>query len=203
MGEVGGTSENEQPSSGALNRRNMLKAAVAAGAGVAAWTAPDIKTLGFKPALAQGGSPVVILSAEPDLNSNSGQHDCFPEGAAFCCDQSWGPSGGGSDQFVFDSPVPGCDQVVVTQDTSFSNGGACDTSTINPDMGQARLYISSTTGTCNCTILEAVVLRSSQRIEQFTVNNGPADCGGIDISISDCGVIDSDYRLAVRIECTV
>lgn len=72
MGEFGGKRETEQPSAGALNRRNMLKAAVAAGAGAAAWTAPDIKTLGFKPALAAAASgPIVTeFSDAQSLNAN-------------------------------------------------------------------------------------------------------------------------------------
>lgn len=198
MGEVGGTSENEQPSSGALNRRNMLKAAVAAGAGAAAWSAPDIKTLGFKPALAQTGTDVVILSPESDdKQSNLGQHDCFPETVPPCCDQSWGDAGMSVDTFTFDDPVPGCTQFVVGIASS-----ECAQTTTNPDMAQAQLYVVSTTGTCNCTILEGVVLTSSGRVEQFTLNNGPV-CSGVDISVLDCSAIDPDYRLAVRISCIV
>ena len=36
-----------------ISRRRMLQAAAAGGVGVAAWTAPNVKTLGFKPAYAQ------------------------------------------------------------------------------------------------------------------------------------------------------
>lgn len=42
----------DQGSRDGLSRRRMLQAAVAGGVGAAAWTAPQIKTLGFKPAYA-------------------------------------------------------------------------------------------------------------------------------------------------------
>lgn len=54
MGEDGGsTGSGEGADSATLNRRRLLQGAAAAGVGAAAWSAPNITTLGFTPAYAQ------------------------------------------------------------------------------------------------------------------------------------------------------
>lgn len=54
MGDNGGTEElGEGADAPALARRRLLQGAAAAGVGAAAWSAPNIKTLGFTPAYAQ------------------------------------------------------------------------------------------------------------------------------------------------------
>lgn len=49
MGEIGGTSEED---GSGVNRRRLLKGAVATGVGVAAWSAPSITSLGGSPVYA-------------------------------------------------------------------------------------------------------------------------------------------------------
>ena len=51
-----------------LDRRTMLKAAVAAGAIAGTWIAPRIESLGFAPA---GAATVCPLTSEADLSSNN------------------------------------------------------------------------------------------------------------------------------------
>src|SRR5687768_16559269 len=59
-----------------IDRRMMLKAAVATGTIAATWVAPRIQTLGFAPAAALG-TPCVFLSPENQhKNQQSGQSDC-------------------------------------------------------------------------------------------------------------------------------
>ena len=50
---LGGQEKTLQEPGKGIDRRTMLKAAAAAGAGAAAWSAPNITTLGFAPAYAQ------------------------------------------------------------------------------------------------------------------------------------------------------
>lgn len=65
MGETGGTSEED---GSGVNRRRLLKGAVATGVGVAAWSAPSITSL--------GGSPVYAgICTQPILNYEIGSRN--------------------------------------------------------------------------------------------------------------------------------
>ena len=58
----------DQGDSSGLSRRRLLQATVAGGVGAAAWSAPNIKTLGFKPAYAQicsTASDVMTFTSTP------------------------------------------------------------------------------------------------------------------------------------------
>ena len=59
----------DEAESSRLSRRNMLKVAAAGAAGTAAWTAPNIRTLGFKPAYAQtcsmGATTPIVVETLP------------------------------------------------------------------------------------------------------------------------------------------
>ncbi len=199
---------------GGVDRRAMLKAAAAVGVAGATWTAPRIETLGFAPAAA-AGTPCTILSPErQDFNSNStvpANVYCATVGTFPCCTgeeppesgvTNFGNQGQGQfDEWVFDDPHPGCESVTVRMVPL-----DCAANT-DPSLARMAAVISDTEGTCNCTVLEGVLIQSSGRVQRRTMNNGPSTCleDGVDISLSctDPILLDigNDARLAVRISC--
>lgn len=103
-----------------VDRRTMLKAAVAAGTIAGTWVAPRIQTFGFAPA----GAATVCEFENPgtdDLNLNESDNTYVSSTRVRCTDNmsaSFGNSGGQPDRIVFEGPgndpfLPGCDQVVV------------------------------------------------------------------------------------------
>src|SRR5256885_14991056 len=96
-----------------LDRRTMLKAAVATGTIAATWVAPRIETFGFAPAAAAGTPCIILSSASDDENSNSGKNDCKvgPNYPPPCCGVNFGNNGGAPDRFTFNNPVTGCTQI--------------------------------------------------------------------------------------------
>lgn len=204
-----------------LDRRTMLKAAVAAGTVAGTWVAPRIESLGFAPAGA--ATPCIRLSPEADdKNSNDADAYCEPN-ATPCCGQSFGSNGTSAERFTFSNPGPtGCTEIVVrtiSLDCNTTEGGGAPPRPTNPDVGQFALIIESftetTPGACaNCQILDAVLIDSQQRTVLASYNNGAFSCpsipganpigDGIDASI-DCDdpLLMSDARLAVRLTCTV
>jgi hypothetical protein len=193
--------EHEDQAAGrarALNRRTILKAAVAGGTMSAVWVAPSVRTLSFNHAAA--ATPCDILSAEAqDQNSNSGNPYCPANPVNTCCGQSFGNSGQ-AEFYTFSNPVAGCTQItvrVISNDCTQPN---------NPDFGNQALIISgvseSVAGACGqCSIKEAVLVTSSGRQEVASYNNGSV-CGGIDASMP-CTATVSSSRMAVRITCVV
>ncbi len=188
-----------------VDRRTMLKAAVAAGTIAGTWVAPRIETFGFAPAGA--ATPCVILSpVADDKQSQSGQSDCPI--VEPCCGQSFGPAGQ-IDRFTFTDPAPNCEEIVVR--TVALN---CDPSLRNPDVGQFGVIIESTSGEgCGvCQIKDAVIIESSMRtVLGEPLNNGPISCPGagtpgtgVDASIAcdDPRLVPSS-RLAVRLTCEI
>ncbi len=216
-----------------VDRRTMLKAAVAAGTIAGTWIAPRIESLGFAPAGA--ATPCVVLSVRGDDKNSSGQSFCptNPNNTPPrpCCGRAFGNSGQ-KDTFTFSNPGGvGCATIVVrtislTCDTTTSPPPS-DQNNENPDEGQFAVIIESTSGeaACNqCQIFDAVIIDSSGR-KPMTVaqlggaspfrNNGPIDCGGpgvvgtgVDASVFHpvtgmCTTIDNDARLAVRLTCNI
>jgi len=194
-----------------VDRRTMLKAAVATGTIAATWVAPRIQTLGFAPAAA-AGTPCIILSpASEDENSNSGKNDC-KVGSSYpppCCGVNFGNNGGSPDRWTFNNPVTGCTQIVVR-----SIGLDCNAALVDPDAGQFAVIIESfsetTSGACaKCKIMDAVLVDSSNRAIQLPpLDNGPVQCGppgligsGVNASVSPCSRVLSSSRLAVRLSC--
>lgn len=196
-----------------VDRRTMLKAALAAGTVAGTWVTPRIESFGFTPAGAF--TPCIILSPEADdKNSQSGQSDC-PEPdptpglpVENCCGQAFGSANNQIKRFTFETPVTGCDEIVVR---TISRNCADNR---NPDVGQFALIIESTSGEAacgQCEILEAVLVDSSQRTPLETFNNGDVNCPafgnpgtGIDASMPcDNENLASDARLAVRLICTI
>lgn len=192
--------DSELGGGGGVSRRRALQAVAGAGVGAAVWTAPRIDTLGFAPAGASHfGSQCVILSpASDDKNSQLGQNFCSTPGVT-CCGQSFG-NAGQVETFTFLNPTPTCSKVVVR--TIPLN---CDATEKNPDVGQFAVVISETVGTCDCTVLDAVLVASSGRAIVAEFNNGPKTCGtmtGVDGSIPcDQAGLFASSRLAVRITC--
>lgn len=198
-----------------MDRRTMLKAAVATGAATAVWVAPRIETLGFAPAGALGTPCDILSKASDDKNSNLGTAYCSRVGTFDCCNHSFGNSGGQLDRWTFEGPVPGCNSLVVALvplDCEPARGGT-PPNPQDPSLARMGLVILSKDGTCPCTIKEGVLLQSSGRVERKTMNNGPMTCdytgavagSGVDISLR-CNdpvllAVGSDARLAVRITC--
>ncbi|MEW6471650.1 MAG: hypothetical protein AB1679_05225 [Actinomycetota bacterium] len=193
-----------------VDRRTMLKAAVAAGTVAGTWVAPRIESLGFAPAGA--ATPCIILSpASDDKESQSGQSYC-PIVTEPCCGQSFG-NAGQVDRFTFTNPAPNCSQIVVRTIALNCNSGTGNPER-NPDVGQFAVVIESTTGAgCGvCQVLDAVIIESSMRtILNPPLNNGPVSCppagqigDGVDASIAcnDPRLVPSS-RLAVRLTCNV
>lgn len=189
----------------------MLKAAAAVGVAGATWSAPRIETLGFAPAAA-AGTPCTILSpVSDDKNSNAADEDkvyCSSVGTFPCCTEgpsNFGNKGGKFDSWTFENPHPGCTEIVVHMVPLDCNTSSPNTE--DPSLARMAAVIASTEGTCNCTVLEGVLLQSSGRVERKTMNNGPSTClqDGVDISLA-CNdpvllAVGSDARLAVRISC--
>lgn len=97
MSNNGGNIENDGNTDG-VNRRALLKGAVATGAGVAAWSAPNIKTLGFAPAYAQVCSPVSVYDGVKG-NIDAGQ-DRYKDPTPLICGNAF-PGG-------VDMDIAGC-----------------------------------------------------------------------------------------------
>jgi hypothetical protein len=219
--QAGGVAERALSTN--LDRRTMLKAAVAAGTIAGTWVAPRIQSLGFAPAGA--ATPCVTLSdAADDLNSNEADAYCEPDPNA-CCGQSFGDNGT-VERFTFSNPpAAGCTEIVVrtiSLDCNASDAGGQPPQPRNPDVGQFALVIESfeetVPGACNnCFILSAVLVDSQNRtiLKEYGVPNsfscdatampGPDPIGnGLDASLAcDDPLLMSDARLAVKIVCNV
>lgn len=86
------SSDADGVSEAAINRRRLLKGAAAAGVGAAAFAAPNITTLGFAPAYAQGSVIVGTLEQSSKLNANcNSKAPCSGGGAADA--PEWGNGG--------------------------------------------------------------------------------------------------------------
>jgi hypothetical protein len=165
-----------------VDRRTMLKTAVGAGVGAVAWSAPRIDTFGFAPAGASHfGSQCVILSPEGDDKNSNDDDNAYCSPGELCCGQSFGNEGQ-IDTFTFVNPTPTCSELVVRTipldcNTADLTGNVPKPK--NPDVGAFAVVISSTTGTCDCTILDGVLVDSSQRTVLKSLNNGPHTCAGV------------------------
>lgn len=212
----------EKALSTGLDRRTMLKAAVATGTIGATWVAPRIQSLGFLPAGA--ATACVILSpVADDKNSNSGSNYC-PTPGPTCCGQSFGDAGK-IDRFTFPNPAPNCTQIVVRTialncNTAGDPFGLPDNNGSNPernpDVGQFAVVIDHFTetvaGACaQCRILDAVLVASSNRAILQSQNNGPVNClpadmvgDGVNASFA-CNdpLLVPSSRLAVRLTCAI
>lgn len=208
-----GSDEQSVPRRG-VDRRTMLKTAAALGAGAVVWSAPHIETLGFAPAGATGTPCDILSPVSQDKNSNTGTSYCSATVGTFpCCPDghNFGNNGGAWDEWRFVNPTVGCQEVVVRLvplDCATTWPGGNTANPKDPNLAKMGVVISSTTGTCSCTIKEGVLIDSRQgRVEKDQMNNGAMACDatGVDISLAcnDPALLAAgkDARLAVRISC--
>jgi len=188
-----------------LDRRTMLKAAVAAGTIAGTWVAPRIQSLGFAPAAAAGTPCDVLSPTGDDKQSQSGQFQCPSPG--MCCTQSFGSANNTIKRFTFTNPVANCAEIVVrTVSLNCADNR-------NPDIGQFGLIIESTNGSgCSvCTIQNAVIFPQSGHMgTPLAINKGGLSCPslgtpgtGIIASVTNCSDVTSSSRLAVQLHCNV
>jgi hypothetical protein len=198
---LGSSGRGDFPKKAALDRRTMLKAAVAAGTIAGTWVAPRIETLGFAPAAAVG-TPCVILNPEKqDMNQQAGQSDCAT--VPPCCDRSFGNAGNQPDRFEFVNPIPGCSKFVArTIDPVLCNPNLTD-----PDIIQFAIvaepaeHVGTTCGDCRVT--RAVLINPSGRQDVGTLNTGTTTCLGGGVTASAPCTTPESFRLAAEITCTV
>ncbi|MCA1844599.1 MAG: hypothetical protein LC792_15695 [Actinobacteria bacterium] len=193
-----------------LDRRTMLKAAVAAGVVAGTWVAPRIETLGFAPAAAATVCNVTN-DEHDDLNSN-GSNNSYVSTGHVRCGQSFGNSGGGQDTITFAHPTSNCTSITVGTiplDCPPSNGSG---DVVDPDTsGFAVVFVSSSgTGCGNCQILQATIHSSSggHRGPPLPGVGNPFNtpymtlCGtGVRVEPTTCN-LGNDARLAVTLRCT-
>ena len=213
-----------------VDRRTMLKAAVATGVVAGTWVAPRIETFGFAPA----GAATICQIENPstdDLNSNLSNNTYFSSGRVRC-GHSFGPSGGQPDRIVFkgkgNNPfLPNCDQVVVRtrpEDCPPVPVPGND-QVLDPDISGFAVVIDNAAGQtdpdCNCRVTKVTIYSSNRAsiIATFDITTnpglaytcntagggvpaggGPPNGPGIRVNLP-CN-IDSDARLAVTISCT-
>jgi hypothetical protein len=194
-----------------VDRRTMLKAAVAAGAFAGTWVAPRIETFGFAPAAA-ATLCTITNDANDDLNSNESDNTYVSTGRIRCGDsqsQSFGNSGGQPDRIVFDDPNATCDKFVVRTIPEDCNQTVGDF--LDPDLtGFAVVEEPSEhvgTGCDECQITQVVIYNSNRSaiLATFTqVANPFPGCPGTGPGIRVVLPCDtpSNARLAVRITCT-
>lgn len=184
MGETGGTAgDQERATADGPGRRALLKGAVAAGVGAAAWTAPDIKTLGFTPAYAQTCSPgQVEFFVGPCASTNVG--NCSSMGTQYARIQPFQPSD-------FPSLPGGATVELFCGGSSAPNPGCCSLD------GDPNLVFADVPAGTTCQVSSIEVWQGSGSC------SGPSDTvvvGSLDIpSIEKIGGGNISYR--VTIEC--
>jgi hypothetical protein len=198
-----------------IDRRTMLKAAVATGVIGGTWVAPRIETLGFAPAAAATMCPITN-DAKDDLNSNDADTSYVSAGFTGC-GQSFGNSGQQQDtiKITFVNPVVDCDSITVGTIPVDCPPDPNDGDIPDPDISGFAVVIVSSEGTAcgNCTIQQATIHSSTGGN-----NRGPlvpnignpfntpyiTACGtGVLVNPTPpCSNIPSDARLAVTLLCS-
>jgi hypothetical protein len=218
----------ERALSTGLDRRTMLKAAVATGTIAATWVAPRVETLGFTPAAAAGTPCPVTDNGSVTINANNASNAfCPAPGPALCCGQAAGNQGQ-AEQWFFGMPnatpavpvIPGCDSITVR---SISSNCTADN---NPDIGQMALAItaispSDANSTCrDCTIHSITYVggnTSTNPPTDVTILATAINCGGFPLGAANVSVpsctrivngnavpfIRSGSRVRVTLRCTV
>ena len=193
-----------------VDRRTMLKAAVAAGAVAGTWVAPRIQTLGFAPAAAATFC-MVTNTENNDLNSNNSNTTYVSTGHVRC-GISFGPSANHQDTISFSNPTANCTNITVGTiplDCPPNNGSG---DVFDPDAsGFAVVMVSSSGSGCsNCTIHHATIFSSTggHRGPPLAGIGNPfatpymTTCGtGVRVEPTSCA-IPSNARLAVTLSCT-
>jgi hypothetical protein len=194
-----------------LDRRTMLKAALATGTIAATWVAPHIETFGFAPA---GAATVCPLTSNDNTHSNCGQNTyvsppTLPPG----CMQSFGSQGNQFQTITINHPTSTCNSFTVRfipADCTMPGPTNPDPH-YNPDIsGFAVVFDSSDPAppstACDCKITKALIYKPSNHDinnpdQTFTMPSPCADAhGGIQVNL-DCD-LTCNSRIAVVIECT-
>ena len=186
-----------------VDRRTMLKAAVAAGTVAAVWVAPHIETFGFAPAFAATMCTVTNAS-NLDLQTNSSMNSYPPGG----CGQSMGTPNN-IDTIVFSQPTTTC-----TSFTVRSIPLDC-TNNLDPDIAGFAVVPYDHVGACDCAVTAVFAFVPSHRNNpDFTFTamanpfagcpTGSATSGptGPGVTVHLPCTISSSTRLAVQITCS-
>lgn len=200
--EVAAGGEPAAASPSAIQRRTLLKTAVATGAAAAVWTAPNIETLGFAPAAAATACNILT---PPTTNSNNGQSDTVAGSPLALCNLNVG-NNGQAESFTVTNPGPNCASLTIVADLVDCSGAK------NPDVGQLAFHFVNPSAGCaaDCTILSAVFTRSNGELltEVCATTAGlTAGCAGVPSARQTrfpCPTMTppSDLRFAVRLECS-
>lgn len=197
----------------AIDRRVMLKGAVAAGVFAGTWVAPHIETFGFAPAFA-ATMCTVTNDEKKDLQSNDSNNTYVSPGHT-SCGQSFGSSSAAApDTITILDPTSTCASYTVrTQPQDCVN--APPAVRYDPDASGFVVVPYQSSGTCDCTITSVFVFKpgSTRANPDFTftsVTNGTPGCPtgsstggptGPGIKV-DLPCLAPKSRLAVQITCS-
>jgi hypothetical protein len=202
-----------------LDRRTMLKAAVATGTIAATWVAPHIETFGFAPAFA-ATMCTVTNNVNDDLNSNQSANTYDSPGRPHCGQSFGSQSNSGPDTITISNPTSTCTSFTVrTQPEDCTTGPGSNR--FDPDVSGFVVVPYSHIGTCDCTITAVFIFKpgSTRATPSYTftsVANGFAGCAtgsstngptgpGIKVEFPQGGIdcpLPSQTRMAVQISCT-
>jgi hypothetical protein len=207
----------EKAARSVLDRRTMLKAAVATGTVAAVWVAPRIETFGFAPAFA--ATMCTVTNDENDDLQTNQSGNTYVSFNLTGCGQSLGSSGNNApDTITLDNPTTTCTSFTVrTQPLDCTTGPAQNR--FDPDISGFAVVPYSSVGACACTITAVFVFKpgSTRATPDFTFTsmanpfagcptgsstNGPTGPG---IQVNFSGVncpLPSQTRMAVQITCS-
>jgi hypothetical protein len=216
MDESIDTIEQSPGSARGIDRRAMLKAAVAAGTIAGTWVAPRIETLGFAPAGAATMCVIESNEQQDKNNNNSGNTYCSDNTIAdvTCCDSGSFGNAGQIERWTFLAPTANCTQLVVrTIPTDCNTGGA---NAQNPNIGQFAVVVDNSAGQTtgagcsNCFVSRAYTYEPGDKTNILVEHATPfsAACGtGVLVQnpvtpLDYCDLPNNSARLGVTITCT-
>jgi hypothetical protein len=210
-----------------VDRRTMLKAAVAAGTFAGTWVAPHIETFGFAPAAA-ATQCVVENTTQQDLTQNDANNTYVSTGYTRCAGNgsaSFGPSGGQPDRIRFGGggnagPAPSATCPVFVARTVPADCSTVGADLLDPDVTGFAVVRDNAPGQtssgCECFISSVTIYTSNRQTILTTVNLSPATahagCASYNtgpgilmdattMGINPCTGIPMNARLAVTISC--
>ena len=195
-----------------VDRRTMLKAAVAAGTIAGTWVAPRIQTLGFAPAGA-ATQCIIMNPAGADLQSNQNDNTYVSATYTRCPgnqSMSYGSSANAVDTISIVNPVPGCTFTVRLVPADCNN---THTNRFNPDFTGFAVVVAPATAAdpdcAACTLVEVVIFEQDRTtiVETFNNIDDPfaQTCGNGILVELPCDIEEGNVetRLAIRISCDV
>lgn len=203
-----------------VDRRTMLKAAVAAGTIAGTWVAPRIQTFGFAPAGAATPCEFTNPSNE-DLQLNEADTTYVSSGRVRCSGMGSASFGaGGIDRIRFGKPskplLPGTDCTQFVVRTRPEDCPATTTTNVNdPDVTGFAVVVdlAESDPDCDCDITEVIITDSMGPVHTFTAamdpfgactdpitgNTGP----GILVDFAKYGIDPCTLRSSARISVTI